>query len=389
MPRRAFRPGQSRPTRAKRGVATAPATGQGRDATPEAGVETEGLTVTHWFDSGDGVEPYSATVRFRGTRTGVRGKPGLSDTFVRDEVIEGIVPGSGPVSITARVHGLQPGEWTVTAELGPGPSRSGRSQAREASGRRTLPRAAWSWSRWSLSSGSFEPITTRWSPMARLVSPPAVIPGSWTGLVALGVLVGIALHSALLAREGVPLGVPALINVAAAAAGLIGAKLRYIIMHPGTWRGAPGEGWAVGGFLIVMPITALAGMLLFAMPIGLFLDAGAPALFFGVAIGRIGCFFTGCCAGRCTRSRWGVWSSDRRVGARRIPTQLLESAAGLLLAVVTLLIYLFLRPPVGGLIFAGGLAAYALVRRVLLRLRAERQQRPAGPSAKLRAAGAL
>jgi phosphatidylglycerol:prolipoprotein diacylglycerol transferase len=212
--------------------------------------------------------------------------------------------------------------------------------------------------------------------MARLISPPAVIPGSWTGLVALGVVVGIALHSALLAREGVAVGIPALINVLAATAGLIGAKLRYISLHPRTWREAPGEGWAVGGFLIVMPITALAGMLLFEMPIGLFLDAGAPALFFGVAIGRIGCFFTGCCAGRCTSSRWGVWSSDRRVGARRIPTQLLESAAGLLLGVVTLVIFLFFRPPVEGLIFVGGLAAYALVRRVLLRLRAERQKRP-------------
>lgn len=355
------------------------ATGRGRDLASETGVESEGLTVTHWFDSGDGLEPYSATVRFRGARTGVRGKPGPTDTFVRDETIEGIAPGSGPVSITARVHGLQPGDWTVTAELAPGPNRSGRSQPRDASGGRTLPRAAWSWSRWTLSSGPFAPIRTRWSPMARLVSPPAVIPGSWTGLVALGVVVGITLHSVLLAREGVAVGIPALINVVAAAAGLIGAKLRYISLHPRTWREAPGEGWAVGGFLIVMPLTALAGMLLFAMPIGLFLDAGAPALFVGVAIGRIGCFLTGCCAGRCTSSRWGVWSSDRRVGARRIPTQLLESAAGLVLAVVTLAIFLFLRPPVEGLIFVGGLAAYALVRRVLLRLRAERQKRPSAP----------
>ena len=321
-------------------------------------------------------------MRFRGTRTGLRGKPGPADTFVRDEVVDDIVPGSGPVAITARVHGLEPGEWNVTAELSPAPGRSGRSQPRDATGRRTLPRAAWSWSRWALSSGSFAPIKTRWSPMARLVSPPAVIPGSWTGLVALGVVVGIGLHSALLAGEGVAGGVPILINVVAAAAGLVGAKLRYISLHPRTWREAPGEGWAVGGFLIVMPLTALAGMLLFAMPIGLFLDAGAPALFFGVAIGRIGCFFTGCCAGRCTSSRWGVWSSDRRVGARRIPTQLLESAAGLLLGVVTLVIFLFVRPRVEGPIFVGGLVAYALVRRVLLRLRAARQQRPsATPSA--------
>lgn len=363
-----------RPSRRRRGASAVSGDAGGTQG------ETEALTVTHWFDSGDGAAPYAATVRFRGTRLAIAGKAQSTDAFVRDELVEGVVPGSGPVSITTQVYGLQPGDWTVTAELVPAPGTSSRSRS---SGRgtqpagRTLPRAAWSWRRWALSSGSFRPVQTRWAPLARLVSPPAVIPGSWAGMVALGVFAGIALHSALLAREGVPVGLPVAINVVAATAGLIGAKLRYISLHPKTWRKAPGEGWAVAGFLIVMPLTALAGMLIFAMPIGLFLDAGAPGLFFGVAIGRLGCFFTGCCAGRCTRSRWGVWSSDRRVGARRIPTQLLESVVGLLLGLATLAVFLFLRPAVGGLIFVGGLAVYALVRRQLLRLRAARQAVPA------------
>ena len=109
---------------------------------------------------------------------------------------------------------------------------------------------------------------------------------------------------------------------------------------------------------------------------GLFVDASTPALFFGIAIGRLGCFFTGCCAGQCTRSRWGIWSSDRRVGARRIPTQLLESAAGLVLGFATLAAYLLVRPAVQGIIFLGALAAYTLARRILLRLRSERQSFP-------------
>lgn len=341
-----------------------------------SGAEPEALTVTHWFDADDDGEPHAATVRFRGHRIGIRGKPASRDTFVQDERIQGIVPGGGRVSITTRVYGLEPGGWTVTAELVPTTGASNRPRP-NASGRQarghTLPRASWSWRRWALSTGSFEPVPTRWAPLARLVSPPTVIPGSWSGLVGLGVLVGFALQSALLARGQVSIVASLTVTLVALVAGLIGAKLRYIALHRQAWRKSPAEGWGVDGFLVVMPLTALAGLLAFGMPIGLFVDASTPALFFGVAIGRLGCFFTGCCAGRCTRSRWGIWSSDRRVGARRIPTQLLESAAGLVIGVVTLGLFLSFRPPVEGLIFLGALAAYTLVRRVLLRLRAERQ----------------
>lgn len=92
------------------------------------------------------------------------------------------------------------------------------------------------------------------------------------------------------------------------------------------------------------------------------------------------CFFTGCCAGRCTASRWGIWSSDRRIGARRVPTQLLEAAAGLLLAATAGV--LFFAPVPDGVVFIGGAAAYIAARQFLLPLRAEsRQATPATPDA--------
>jgi len=166
--------------------------------------EPEALTVTHWFDSGDDGQTYAATVRFSGQRVGVRGKPTARDAFIKNEVIQGIVPGSGPVSITTHVYGLAAGEWTVTADLIRGPRAADRPRA-TASGRsargHTLPRAAWSWRRWALSSGPFQPVQTRWAPLTRLVSPPAVIPGSWFGLVLLGALVGLGIQSTLLARD--------------------------------------------------------------------------------------------------------------------------------------------------------------------------------------------
>lgn len=342
----------------------------------ESARDLEALAVSHWFDSGEEGAPYTATVRFRGQRLVTRGKPGPADAFVRDEQIRGVVPGSGPVSVTSRVYGLEPGEWTVTAELiaarSAMPEPADRKLRRRAGGV-TLPRASWSWRRWSMVSGEFRPVTTRWAPLVRLVSPPAVIPGSWIGLVALGAAIGLVIQAALLRRAGIP-GIEGIgVTLVALVIGLAAAKVRYITLHPHTWRTSPAEGWAVGGFLVVMPLAALAGLLLLDLPVGGFVDASTPALFFGVAIGRLGCFFTGCCAGRCTRSRWGVWSSDRRVGARRIPTQLLESAVGLALGILSLGILLLAPPPIEGLTFVGAMTAYFAARSRLLTLRAERQ----------------
>ncbi|MEO6059477.1 MAG: prolipoprotein diacylglyceryl transferase family protein [Candidatus Limnocylindria bacterium] len=200
---------------------------------------------------------------------------------------------------------------------------------------------------------------------------PAVIPGSWSGLIAVGIVVGAVVQSALLARANVAVGLSLLVDLIALASGILLAKLWYLALQPRTsWRESIGEGWTMDGILFAAPVVGVAALTAFNVPIGVFLDASAAGLFFGVAIGRLGCFFTGCCAGRCTRSRWGVWSSDRRVGARRIPTQLLESATGLLIGVASTLLVLGSPTPAGS-VFVAAVAVYVLVRQFLLRLRAE------------------
>ncbi len=336
-------------------------------------VETEALSVTHWFETEPEGQPYAATIRFTGRRIGVTGKPGAHDAFLKEETIPGIVPGSGRVSVTTLVPELQPGQWTVTADLVRRTTGAGSRQSAvtRTSGAHTLPRADWSWRRWALSTGPFVPVKTRMAPFVRLTRVPAVIHGSWSGLIAVGVVVGAIVHALLLARMNISVGSVLLVDLVAAVAGLGGAKLWYLVQRP---RAAPrqsiGDGWTVDGFVLAVPAVAVALRLL-GLPVGDFFDAGTPALFFGIAIGRLGCFFTGCCAGRCTRSRWGVWSSDRRIGARRIPTQLLESGTGLLIGAATLLLVLRGGTGVDGTIFVAGFATYVLVRQFLLRLRAE------------------
>ena len=218
------------------------------------------------------------------------------------------------------------------------------------------------------------PVKTRWAMLAPLARMPGVIPGSWPALGALAVLVALITQAAILAHENVAVGPSLVVSLIALVSGMIGAKVWYAVLHPGPWRQAILGGWAVDGFLVVAPIVAVATLLAFNLPVGVFLDAAAPGLFFGVAIGRIGCFFTGCCAGRISRSRWGVWSSDRRVGARRVPAQLLESAAGLGHRLAAASLVLGHAPRIDGAIFVGAFAAYFLVRQALLRVRAERRE---------------
>ena len=342
-------------------------TGEGQEDEPQA------LVTTHWFDSGDGSEPYSATVRFSGRRHVTGPFTRRQDVFTQDERVEGIVPGTGPVSITTWAYNVPAGEWSVTATL----ERDAPSSAfgrRGASGRtadQEVRPAAWSWRRWAVSAGAGAPVRTRWALMAPLARQPAVIPGIYTALGIMSIILAVVVQGWILGPQGVPVIRAAEASALIILAGLAGAKAWYTVLHPdeSIIRG----GWAVDGFLVVFPLVAALVLSAFELPIGRVLDASTPGIFLAVAIGRVGCFLTGCCAGRCTASRWGVWSSDRRVGARRIPTQLFESVIGLAIAVGTLTL-VAVNVLAAGLVFLGAFAVYAVARQRLLRLRSEQRK---------------
>ncbi len=336
--------------------------------------EPEALVVSHWFDSGEEGDPYSAKIRLIGRRAGTRGSPRSQDTFVHEEAIDGIVPGSGRVSISSWVYGLEPGDWTVAAELTrPGVSRGhGHSDPwRKAS--ESPPRAQWSWRSWALMTAPDGPVKTRWALPARLARIPAVFPGSFPALGALGILVALLTQAVIAGQENLSVASSLVVSLLALVVGLVAAKVWYAVLHPGPWRQSLAGGWSVDGFLLVAPAVAVSALAAVALPIGPYLDAVSPGLFFAVAVGRLGCFFTGCCAGRCTSSRVGIWSSDRRIGARRIPTQLLESISGLLIGIATTVLVLRQALPLPGLAFVAAIAVYFVLRQFLLRLRAERR----------------
>jgi phosphatidylglycerol:prolipoprotein diacylglycerol transferase len=328
------------------------------------------LAVTYWFEPAPNPEPYPVTIRFSGHRTDVEGRPGGHDQFLHDETIEKVIPGSGPISLTAKIHDVNPGAWAVTAHIvepgrhAPGP----RDLGKETTPGGTRFSAARLWKRWAPVAGAETPVHTCMPPFAKA---PGVIPGVWGALVTLGMIVALALQFLVIALDHLALSTAWLITVIGIAAGIAGSKLWFIVLHR---RARRFEGWCIQGFITGSILTATILLIVLRVPAATYLDATAPGLLVAMAIGRFGCFLAGCCGGPPTAARWGVWSSDQHVGARRVPTQLMESVLSLALGLAALAAVLA-HGPANGIFFVGGLALYTLGRQLILRLRAEQSNK--------------
>src|SRR5713226_7919828 len=324
------------------------------------------LAVTYWFDPAPHPGPDPVTVRFSGRRVDVKGRLSPGDRFVQDETIEQVIPGSGPISLTARVRNINAGEWAVTAHMlesattARGPKEQGKTTA-EAEPLRSIARL---WRRWAPPVGSVEPVKTCLTPLAHV---PGILPGIWGAMVALGMALALVLQALVISADHLALGPWWAVTLVGIMVGIVGAKVWYIVLKR---REHSINGWCIQGFIASAPVTAVIMLAALHISIGVFLDVTAPGLLVAMAVGRVGCFLAGCCGGPPTASRWGVWSSDQHVGARRIPSQLLELALALSLGLGALAVVLG-HGPAGGAIFVAGLAAYTLVRQGLLRLRAE------------------
>ena len=171
--------------------------------------------------------------------------------------------------------------------------------------------------------------------------------------------------------------------------GVVGAKLYYLTGHwlRGRRPNPLTAGMCIQGFVLGAIATLVVGAWAAGVPVGAVVDVTAPGLLFGMTVGRFGCFFGGCCAGRPTASRWGLWSSDRRLGMRRIPTQLLESAVALLVGLAALLAVWATTPQPAGVVFIGAIAAYTLGRQLLFPLRAGRRHTAHGRTLAMAFAG--
>jgi phosphatidylglycerol---prolipoprotein diacylglyceryl transferase len=315
------------------------------------------LVVNCWLDPGERGEPFTTTVRFTGQRTDVAGRLGPGDTFTQDEGYKGIVPGSGPVAVTAEVRGVNPGTWAVTAR--PLPHDGTPAPKLAAPGRVPVRRL--------IVVPAVAGATVRTTTLLRS-KVPGITRYAYGPLCVIGVLVGLVLEGLLLANGRYPVLAPVGFSVAAVAAGVAGGKAWYGAVHQ--WR--TWDGWCIQGFVagaaVVVAAVAVVGP---GLPAGAFLAAATPALLIGMGIGRHACFVAGCCTGRPTASRWGIWSSDRRLGCRRMPVQLYEAWTALVVGGASLATVLVAGLARSGPVAVIALAAYTLVRQGILGLRDE------------------
>lgn len=307
-------------------------------------------------------------MRFTGTRTAQRAgpsEPSENNTFDVVRSIDGMIPGSGLIAITHRINDLPSGEWRVKAAPEPLRRPSTFTSREIPLGRRPDPLPC-------TASGA-----TSYGPLIGAKAPGARI-GAWLTLVSLGAAVGLTVQLMVANHQHILATRLLTISLVACLIGLFGAKFYYVATHRSEKVTRTFSGMSIQGFVIAAISTMIIGGLIAAIPIGRMLDVTVPGLLFGMAIGRLGCFFGGCCVGRPTASRWAIWSSDRNLGARRIPVQLVESALSVLPGVAALLSVLYATPNVGGVIFIGAITANTLGRQLLFPLRQAPRATPYG-----------
>lgn len=205
-------------------------------------------------------------------------------------------------------------------------------------------------------------------------------------LVATGVLVGLWISVRNSQKQGIKPENAWDFGIAIVLAGIIGAKILYILVDWRSYAEHPSEifslstlqaGGVFSGGLIAAFVTAWWFLRKHNMPALATCDAFAPGLAMGHAIGRVGCFAAGCCFGKPTTHFWGVTFTNplakdyvgTPLGVALEPTQLFESAAELI--IFATLTWMLARKKFDGQIFGAYLFLYGIARFLIEFLRGD------------------
>jgi len=157
---------------------------------------------------------------------------------------------------------------------------------------------------------------------------------------------------------------------------IIGGRLLFVFTH---WEDYAQDPlgilrlWEGGLMLYGGYFLAITGGIVYVrragLPVWRIADAAAPSMAIGVGIGRLGCFFNGCCFGLPTHLPWGIHFPPQSYSNAVFPgeslhlSQLYMAGAGFLLFVVTL--GLDRRPRFDGWLFWVYVALDATLRFVI------------------------
>ena len=193
--------------------------------------------------------------------------------------------------------------------------------------------------------------------------------------IALGFLVGLWVAAYYAKKEGIPHARIIDLGFYILVAALVGSRLFFIILNAPYYLNSPleilkiWEGGLVfyGGVLLAAP-TAFWFVKKHSLGIWKTADVFAPALAIGHALGRLGCFFAGCCYGKTAEALpWGIIFTDPECLAPTDlllhPTQLYESAGEFLNFFI--LIGLMKHKKFNGQLFLSYLALYSALRFIV------------------------
>jgi prolipoprotein diacylglyceryltransferase len=178
---------------------------------------------------------------------------------------------------------------------------------------------------------------------------------AYTFFVILGIIAGLIYYFIDLKRHKQVSEGAVKIVFAALVCGVIGSKIPLIFERRELVEILYGKsivGGLVGGMFGVIIIKKIAGI---KLKLG---NVIAPSVSLGMAIGRFGCFFNGCCYGKV--ASWGFDFGD---GLLRLPTQLFESAFHAVAFV--LLIRFKNKVKTAGILFKIYLLAYFIFRFIM------------------------
>lgn len=196
-------------------------------------------------------------------------------------------------------------------------------------------------------------------------------------LVALGVLLGLWISVRNSERIGIDGEKAWNLGILVVLCGIVGAKVLYVINEWGYYKTHAGEifsittlqaGGVFSGGLLAAFVAAAWYVRRNHMPALGTVDAFAPGLALGHAIGRIGCFAAGCCYGKETHHWCGVTFTNplaaeitgTPLGKPLEPTQLFEAAVEF--ANFIFLMWLLKRRKFDGQVFGAFLFLYGVAR---------------------------
>lgn len=158
--------------------------------------------------------------------------------------------------------------------------------------------------------------------------------------IALGFIAGLVLAIQKARKEGIPFETVVDLFFYTILSAILGSRILFVLINFNLYRENPltifkiWEGGLVfyGGLILAIGVS-IGYMKRHGLPIWKSADLFSPPIAFGLFLGRIGCFFAGCCYGKETSLPWRVTFTDHsslaRLNVPLHPTQLYEAGIGL------------------------------------------------------------